>query len=215
MQLEQLAGCCRDLGARIVTQISDLNDRQSFMAHLKTVCELEPPGIVIVNAAVSSTADSDGESWDAIENVIGVNVMAAMATVQVVLPFMRQHGGGQVAFISSLAAWYGLPITPSYSASKAAIKNYAEALRCRLGPEGIKINLVMPGFVESSMSRSVPGPKPFCWSADRAARAIIRGLAADRPRISFPFPLTLGCWLLAVLPPSISGRLIRIFGYHG
>jgi short-subunit dehydrogenase len=213
--LEQLAERCRGLGARVVTQLCDLRDHQRFMECLQVVCEQEQPELVIANAAVSNTADKDGESWEAIEEVIEVNVLATMATVQAVLPSMRRQGRGQIALISSLAAWHGLPITPSYSASKAAIKNYAEALRCRLGPEGINVNLVMPGFVASRMSRSVPGPKPFIRSAGQAATAIKRGLEANRPRISFPFPLNLGCWFLAILPPVFSGRLLRLLGYRG
>jgi short-subunit dehydrogenase len=214
-RLEHLAGHCRSLGARVVTQVSDLRDHQRFMAQLQVVCEQEHPELVIANAGVSSTADNNGERWEAIVEVIEVNVLATMGTVQAVLPFMRRQGSGQIALISSLAAWYGMPITPSYSASKAAIKNYAEAMQCRLEHEGIKVNLVMPGFVVSRMSSSVPGPKPFLWSADQAATAIRRGLAANRPRISFPFPLSIGCWLLAILPPVISGRLLRVLGYHG
>lgn len=214
-RLERLAERCRSLGARVVTRVSDLRDRERFMAQLQAVCEQEHPELVIANAGVSSTADNDGERWDAIEEVIEVNVLGTLATVQAVLPFMRRKGNGQIALISSLAAWYGLAVTPSYSASKAAIKNYAEALRCRVEPEGIDVNLVMPGFIVSRMSESVPGPKPFILSADQAALVIRRGLAANRPRISFPFPLAIGCWLLALLPPVISGRFLRLFSFHG
>lgn len=213
--MEELAGRCRSLGARVVSRVCDLRNSHLLIADLLAVCEKEQPDLVIANAGVSSSADKDGERWEAIEEVIQVNVLATMATVQGVLPFMRKRGRGQIALISSLAGWYGLPVTPSYSASKAAIKNYAEALRCRLASEGIMLNLVMPGFVVSRMSSSVPGPKPFLWSADRAASAIRKGLAANRARITFPFPLNFGCWLLAMLPPSISGRLIALSGYHG
>lgn len=214
-KLEQLAGYCADLGARVVTQVCDLRDRQRFMMQLRAVCELEQPELVIANAGVNSIADNDGERWEAIEEVIEVNVLATMATVQAVLPCMRRSGRGQIALISSLAAWYGLSVMPSYSASKAAIKNYAEALQCRLEPEGISITLVMPGFVASRMSRLVPGPQPFIWSSNKAAKVIKRGLATSCPRISFPFPLNVGCWLLAMLPSVISVRLVRLFGFHG
>ena len=214
-KLACLAEQCRNQGARIVTQISDLRNHQRFMVQLQVVCEQEQPELVIANAGVSNTADNDGEHWEAIKEVIEVNVLATMGTVQAVLPFMRRQGKGQIALVSSLAAWYGLPMTPSYSASKAAIKNYAEAMRCRLEPEGIKINLIMPGFVVSRMSRSVPGPKPFLLSTEQAARAIRIGLKANRSRISFPFPLAIGCWLLAMLPPEVSRNLITMSGFRG
>jgi Short-chain dehydrogenases of various substrate specificities len=214
LKLGQLAGRCRSLGAQVVTLVCDLADHRCFMEQLQQICEQNCPDLVIANAGVSSTADKDGESWQAIEEVVAVNMLAAMATVQMVVPFMRQQGRGQIALISSLAAWYGLPVTPAYSASKAAIKNYGEALRAGLAPEGISVSVVMPGFVSSAMSRTVPGPKPFQMSAEQAAQAISKGLVKGCSRISFPFPLNLGCWVLAVLPSALSGWLVKRLGYR-
>jgi len=150
-----------------------------------------------------------------VQDLLEVNVVAAWATVNAVLPAMRLRGHGQIALISSLAAFYGLPVAPSYCASKAAIKVYGEAMRGWLAAEGIRINVVMPGYVESSMCRAMPGPKPFLWSAERAARYIRRGLERNRARISFPFPLNLGTWFLSVLPPTVSARILRLLNYGG
>lgn len=214
LKLAQLADQCRRRGASTILKTCSLTDRQQFMSQLREVCEQSCPDLVIANAGFSSTADGDGEPWQAIEDVVAVNMLATMATVQVTVPFMRQQGRGQIALISSLAAWYGLPVTPAYSATKAGIKNYGEALRVSLAPAGISVSVVMPGFVSSAMSRTVPGPKPFLMTADQAARAIKMGLIKDRPRISFPFLLALGCWLLAFLPPSCSGWLVKRLGYR-
>ncbi|MBV5331613.1 short-chain dehydrogenase, partial [bacterium] len=70
-------------------------------------------------------------------------------------------------------------------------------------------------YVESKMCRDMPGPKPFLWPADRAARAIRRGLERNQARISFPFPLNFGTWWLAVLPAEVSERIVRLLGYGG
>lgn len=115
--------------------------------------------------------------------------------------------------ISSLAAHFGLPVTPAYCASKAGVKAYGEALRGWLAGEGIRVNVVMPGYVKSPMCDDMPGPKPFLWTPERAARAIRRGLERDQPRISFPFPLNLGTWLLGTLPAGLATRIVRWLGY--
>lgn len=215
---DRLAGTasrCLARGARVFTYSVDLRDRNALDATLKEVCTAECPDLVIANAGVSSGIgdDSTPESWDKVQELLEVNVLGTIATVNSVLPFLLERGRGQIALISSLAGYYGLPITPSYSASKAAIKIYGEGIRGWLAPKGIRVNVVMPGNVDSEMCRKDPGPKPFMWSAERAAAAIRRGLAADRPRITFPFPLDLGCWLLSVLPPPISERILRLLHY--
>jgi short-subunit dehydrogenase len=214
-RLEQLARRCESRGAKVTQVLLDVRDHIKLMGHLSALCGTASISLVIVNAGVNTNIGSDGsgEKWDAVYELLEVNIVAAIATVNAVLPSMRSRGRGQIALISSLAAYYGLPITPSYSASKAALKAYGEGLRGWLAGEGIQVNVVMPGYVESKMCREMPGPKPFLWHPDRAARAIQRGLLANRARISFPFPLNLGCWFLAVLPPAVSGSILRLLEF--
>jgi short-subunit dehydrogenase len=128
---------------------------------------------------------------------------------------MRRKGGGQLVLVSSLAAWFGLPVTPAYSASKAAVKAYGEGLRGWLHGSGVSVTVVMPGYVHSAMCDAMPGPKPFLWQPDRAAQHIAARVAKRRARISFPFPLNWGCWWLAVLPAGLSHRVLRLLGYGG
>lgn len=216
-RLAEQAAFCEARGARVLTQVLDVRDRVALSAWLSDVCAQEQVDLLIVNAGVNTNTgpDNAGERWEDIEALIEVNVLAAMATVDGVLPSMRARGAGQIALISSLAAYFGLPVTPSYCASKAAIKVYGEALRGWLAPEGVRVNVVMPGYVESQMCHDMPGPKPFLWPADKAVRVIRRGLERNRPRISFPFPLNFGTWWLSVLPPAISERILLLIGYRG
>ena len=215
-QLDALAVRCRALGAGVRTHALDLRDRAALRSWLAELAAQVPIDLAIVNAGVNIHIGRDGasEPWGDVERLLEVNVLAALATVDAVLPAMRARRRGQIALVSSLAAWHGLPLTPSYSASKAALKAYGEGIRGWLAAEGIGVSVVMPGYVESRMCREMPGPKPFLWSAERAARAIRRGLERDSPRISFPFPLNLGAWLLAVLPERLSQRLLARLGYR-
>ena len=73
----------------------------------------------------------------------------------------------------------------------------------------------MPGYVQSPMCDAMPGPKPFLWTPEQAARAILQGLARNKARISFPFPLNFGCWWVAVLPAGVSQQIVRWLGYGG
>ena len=215
-RLQEVAAACQAQGAQAVTTRLDVRDFTALRAWLE---ELGPLDLVIINAGMNAHIGPNGEPepWDEVEALLDVNLKAAMVMVQTVLPAMRARGRGQIALVSSLAGYFGLPVTPTYSATKAGLKAYGEALRGWLAPEGIRVNVVMPGYVKSPMCDDMPGPKPFLWSPERAAKAIRRGLARDEARISFPFPLNWGAWWLAVLPASLSVRLVRWLGLsrHG
>lgn len=217
MRLAELAANCRARGAGVRARVLDLRDRAALKAWLAEVSGQVPIDLAVVNAGVSTNvgADGSGERWEAVEELLEVNVMAAMATVDALLPPMRARRRGQIALVSSLAAWYGMPLTPAYSASKAALKAYGEALRGWLEPQGVAVNVVLPGFVRTGMSARFIGPKPFMMDAEEAARRIVRGLESNQARISFPFGPGIGMRLLAVLPPALSQHLLKMLGYGG
>ncbi|WP_301583473.1 SDR family NAD(P)-dependent oxidoreductase [Halomonas alkaliantarctica] len=213
--LETLATACREKGASVSLSSAHLTDDSELTAWLDSVCAQHVPDIVIANAGINTHPhDNALEPWDEVQALLDINLKAPIAMAQRLVPAMQARGSGQLVFISSLAGWHGLPTTPSYSASKAGIKAYGEGLRGLLAPHGIGVTVVMPGYVTSPMCNAMPGPKPWEWPPERAANAIQRGVAANRARISFPFPLNFGTWWLAVLPAGLSQWLIKRFGFH-
>jgi short-subunit dehydrogenase len=215
--LETLARECVACGAQPSIVCLDMRDLDGLRRWVSQLAHEMLPDLVIANAGMNLDIgpDGEGERWEDIEALLEVNVRAVIALVEAVLPAMRVRKSGQIALMSSLAGYFGLPVTPSYCASKAAVKAYGEALRGWLAPEGIWVNVIMPGYVDSPMCRAMPGPKPFLWTPERAARVIHRGLKRNCARISFPFPLNVGTWLLAVLPAEMSTRILRAIGYRG
>ncbi|MGZ8190182.1 MAG: SDR family NAD(P)-dependent oxidoreductase [Methylococcaceae bacterium] len=215
--LNEIAAGCTTRGATVSRLTMDLRDTPALQQTLAEIAASRLPDLVIANAGmnINAGADHQGESWQDIEALLDLNIKSTFALVNSLIPAMRQRGSGQIALMSSLAAFYGLPVTPSYCASKAALKTYGEALRGGLARDGIKVNVIMPGYVKSAMCDAMPGPKIFLWPPEKAARVIAKGLAKNHPRISFPFPLNFGTWLLSVMPPALSGRILQLLNYGG
>ncbi|MBM5574144.1 SDR family oxidoreductase [Deefgea sp. CFH1-16] len=215
-RLEAVAQACREQGASVLPVVLDCRDIDALQAWAARCLVNDVPDLLIANAGVNINVSdtAEGELWADMQRLFEVNVLATLALVNAFLPAMRQRGSGQIALVSSLAAYFGLPMTPSYSASKAAIKAYGEGLRALLADEGIAVNVIMPGYVTSPMCEAMPGPKPWQWSPERAAAYIQHGLQRNRARISFPFPLNWGSWWLAVLPAALSQRVLRWIGYR-
>jgi short-subunit dehydrogenase len=214
-RLAAVAEHCAELGATVRPHAVDVRDLRAFQAWLAEIAAALPIDLAFANAGVNIQVDPErgAERWSDVEDIIQVNVLAALATVDALLPAMRARSRGQIALISSLAGYFGLPIMPSYSASKAALKAYGEAMRGLVAADGVGVTVVMPGFVETPMDRTFSGPKLFIWSAERAAHVIKRRLEGNPARISFPFPLDFGSWITAVVPAALAQRLIALIGY--
>ncbi|OGV26275.1 MAG: short-chain dehydrogenase [Legionellales bacterium RIFCSPHIGHO2_12_FULL_37_14] len=214
-KLEKIAKQCQDLGAEVATYTCDLRAFAELRLTINKIDTECPVDLVIANAGVAVYLDSqvDRESWEQIEETIDINLTSAIATVTPLIASMQQRQKGQIALVSSMAAYRGIAVSPSYCASKAGLKAYAESLRLLLKKANIKVSVICPGFVESAMSARFPGPKPFLLSAPRAAVIIKKGLQKNQGNITFPRLLGFGTRALTVLPDSIVGFILKKLSY--
>ncbi|SEG55249.1 SDR family NAD(P)-dependent oxidoreductase [Marinobacterium lutimaris] len=215
--LGQVAEKCRSQGAEVSVVALDLSDRTALEQWLDETLNDSVPDLVFANAGMNINTGpyQAGESWEATEQLLELNVRSTFYLVHRLALAMKQKGRGQLVLLSSLAAWFGLPVTPAYSGSKAAVKAYGEGLRGWLNGSGVSVTVVMPGYVSSAMCDAMPGPKPFLWKPERAAGFIRTRVERRRARVSFPFPLNWGTWWLAVLPAALSHRILRLMGFGG
>ena len=216
-RLAALCESCKQRGARVLSVTFDLRDSRTVIEELRRISQSDCPDLVIANAGITRMIrrEEDAEPFEAAHDILAVNLEGALATVAGVLPEMTRRGFGQIALMSSMAAYYGLPRTPAYSASKAALKVYGEALRAWLAPQGIAVSVILPGFVDTPMTDSLTGPKPSTLSADRAALLVRRGLDRNRARIAFPRALAWGMPWLSVLPAPLAEWIMRSLGFGG
>ncbi|MBI1383876.1 MAG: SDR family NAD(P)-dependent oxidoreductase [Rhizobiales bacterium] len=138
-----------------------------------------------------------------------VNHLGVVHAVLAVVGPMRARRSGHIAIVSSVSGYRGLPRAAAYGPTKAALINLAETLRGDLAGDGIKVQVVNPGFVATPMTAANTFPMPFIISASEAAAAILRGLSSRRFEIAFPWKLVLLMKLLALLPPGLFFALTR------
>jgi short-subunit dehydrogenase len=203
-RLAAVAAACVGAGAAVIYRPLDITNEAAVSSWVSEADAALAIDLVIANAGITGGhfGPNAEESLADVQRMISVNFIGAMITVHAILPALRRRRRGQIAFISSIAALRGLPYSPAYCASKAAMSIYAESLRAWLRPDGVEIALVLPGFVDTPMAAKVTGPKPMMVSPERAAHIIQRGLARGRTRIAFPFLLDLGQRLAASLPSA-------------
>jgi len=209
-RLDAVAGACRDNGADVAAETVDVADRDAMRRWIEAADRRRALDLVVANAGISAGTGGKGESEAQCRDIFAVNLAGVLNTVWPAIDAMRGRGQGQIAIISSIAAFRGLPGTPAYSASKAATRAYGEALRGWLGKDGIRVSVACPGFVRSRMTDVNKFPMPMIMDADKAARIIAKGLAGDKARIAFPWPMYALMWLLGALPPAWTDPLLKV-----
>ncbi len=189
----------------------DVTDRSAMEAWLGAFEAGGSIDLLIANAGKSSgpAGPREIDGLDGTLGLIAVNVIGVAHAVETVLPWMIARGAGQVALIGSIAGFRGVPDSPAYSATKAAVHAYGDALRARLGRFGVAVTVISPGFFRSRMSDRYKGTKPLLIEADRAAAIIRRGLDRRAGRVAFPFSLALGLRLLECLPWPLADAILR------
>ncbi len=109
--------------------------------------------VLINNAGVGGRGILGGDmaTWD---RVLAVNLRGAYACCRAAAPRMRAAGGGAIVLISSTRALQSEPDSEPYAASKAGLLGLTHALAASLGPWGIRVNAICPGWIDTATHRS-------------------------------------------------------------
>jgi NADP-dependent 3-hydroxy acid dehydrogenase YdfG len=199
-RLDTVAKACRARGAIVQAETVPVTDSTAMAAFITDVAAKSRLDLVIANAGVSG-GFSDWDGFDVyIRSITSVNIDGVLNTVNPAVPIMVRQGGGQIAIVASIAGLVAMPGAVPYSATKHFARAYAEELRGRLAPEGIRVSAICPGFVTTRMTARNKFPMPFLMDEKRAARIIQDGLATNRGRIAFPWPMLAISRLLGLLP---------------
>ncbi len=206
-KLQEVKEICRELKANVFIKSLDVKNEEESRAWIQKIEENYPLDLIIASAGISAGTSGGIESSQQIKEIFSTNIYGILNIINPAIEKMKQRKSGQIALLASLAGFRGLPSAPAYSASKAAVKVYGEALRGNLAEFGIKVNVVCPGYVKTPMTDVNDFPMPFLMPVEKAAKIIKNGIRKNKSRIAFPFPLYFVVWLAALLPTSLTDRI--------
>lgn len=205
----QVAEACRAAGAQVEMATMDVTDAPALSAWIQDIDRQQAIDLVIANAGVSGGTAGGGETAEQTRRITAINVDGVINTVAPLIEPMRQRRRGQIALMSSLASFRGLPGAPAYCASKAWVRVWGEGLRVDLASDGVEVCVICPGYVETRMTQANDFYMPLLMPVERAARIIGDGLKRNRARIAFPWPIYAAIRLVAMLPAALIDPVLR------
>lgn len=237
-RLEMLAKRIEEAGGRAFPIVADLADEA---ATDRAACEaLDALGridLLVNNAGYSPGAAIEQFTRSEIRHIFDVNLFSALQMIGTVTPLMREQGSGRIINVGSVAGMIPAPLAVPYGASKVGMHAATDALRLELAPFGIRLALVIPGFVDTAVfDNAREGAKhlredptnPYrqtmfdldelakknlknALSPDDVAAVILRAATARRPKERYYAPAStrLQTGFLGLLPSRVLDALLR------
>ncbi len=150
---EAAASIADDCGVATHSVGVDVTDRASVDDAVVAAREaLGTIGGLVHAAGIVTSMDIDHLTEEIWDRVIAVNLRAEVFVAQALLGDLRSHQGSAIVGIGSIMSVVGSPTIPSYTASKHGVVGLTKSLANYLGPDGIRVNAVCPGYIETPMT---------------------------------------------------------------
>jgi 3-oxoacyl-[acyl-carrier protein] reductase len=171
--------------------------------------------LLVANAGIAYYEPIATQSLEDIEQMTEVNWLGTVYTVKAALPFLLEAGGGHIVVMSSGAGLRGFPGAAAYSATKAAQRMFAEALRHELAGTGVSVTTVYPGEIQTSLHDHERSRMPQWYrggpnaaTAEALATRIITAVERDSRHLHYR-PLVKGMGILHGVSPGMADRVLR------
>ena len=185
------------LGAETVDL--DLMDRDKVIDAFGKIEEVD---LAICGAGMCEYLDMPNFDSASFMKVMSVNMGTLSHAIEGILPKLIASKGRLVG-IGSASAYVPFARAEAYGSSKAAIHYLMKTLQISLAPHDVSVSLVVPGFVETPMTKQNDFPMPFIQTTAQASQAIRDGIASGHDVIEFPKKLTLPLKVLGTLPDLV------------
>jgi len=203
LEPDRLEALARELGPGHAWFEADVTDQQAVdRAVAGTVEALGGIDVVVANAGVANNSTVAASPVDAVVRTIDVNLVGVVRTVSAALPHVTARRG-YVLIIASAASFTVLPGMAAYSASKAGVEAFGNALRLEVAHKGVKVGLVHPSWIDTDLVRDqkresetfnemlgeLPWPMGSTTSVDECVTAIVGAIERRKRKVFVPRPV--------------------------
>lgn len=148
---------CQALGATAQGYLLDVTDREAVDAVVsKVLAEFGRIDVLVNNAGITQDARLQKMTLEQFDRVIDVNLRAVFHCSQAVADTMVAQGSGVILNASSVTGLYGNFGQTNYAASKFGVIGFTKTWSRELGPKGVRVNAVAPGFIATPMVAAIP-----------------------------------------------------------
>jgi len=175
------------LKGRIVASPGDVTDAEA-MAGIAGRIDADGNGLALAvfNAGVYLPVHGEALKVADFDKSFSVNLSGVVNGLVPAIERMKVRGRGQVAIVSSVTGYGGMPTSAAYGATKAALINMAESLKFDLDKIGVRIQVINPGFVDTPATADNAFAMPALLQPEEAAKRIAQGLKSSSFEITFP-----------------------------
>jgi short-subunit dehydrogenase len=144
--------------------------------------------VLVANAGLPGAGRLDDFSAEEVQRALRVNLEGPMLMARALYPAMVEKGSGSLVFIASLSGKAASPQSSIYNATKFGLRGFALGLRTDLGPKGVGVSLVSPGFVREAGMFADSGAKPPAGmgtaSPEQVGAAVVKAIEGDRVEVA-------------------------------
>jgi len=225
LEPDRLKSLAAELGPNVFWHEADVRDAGSLRAAIdESARAMGGIDLVVANAGIVSYGTVRFADEAVFERVLDVNLNGTFRTLKYATPHLERSKGHALVVASALS-FLALPAMSSYAASKAGVEMLALAYRQEVAHLGITVGLVHPSWIETdlvkgakadlpsfpAMRRQLPYPGNVTTSVDKAATAIVDGLASRRSRVYVPRAVGGVNWAKAALSSPTAWLWARRF----
>jgi short-subunit dehydrogenase len=187
----------------------DVTDRLNFKNAIDNFYQSGGLDIIIANAGIGFEKKTIIPNFEHSRKMTAINVDGVYNTFEFALEHFFAQKKGHLVAVGSVAGFNGLPGVSTYSASKAWVHAICESFSLDFPRHGIDVSCIIPGFVDTPLTRKNKHPMPFLMNCDEAAEVAFKGIEKKKHIIYFPWQMYFITKMMALMPRCLYRKLMQ------